>query len=205
MNLYIIQARGLINEALDALSRKGHYHLSQSSQAFLIAKGFADAVCQSSNGKAKIQRNFLQRFSTYWRSVRFALAKYRTDVFSTKRDERSESTFVQRERSDISPVQTELVSGQYGKYPIPWAGNKEISDRLWTNQITGFPYSDRSLHQSCNKLLWRGWRRQDVVNYKFSQWQHLTVDPEGRWWKNFINQASGVWSKHISIYEHYFT
>lgn len=46
----VAKARGLINEALDALSRKGHYHLSQSSQAFLIAKGFADAVCQSSNG-----------------------------------------------------------------------------------------------------------------------------------------------------------
>ena len=47
----LFQARGLVKEALDVLARKGHFHLANSTQEFLIAKGFADIVCNSCDGK----------------------------------------------------------------------------------------------------------------------------------------------------------
>ena len=65
-------------------------------------------------------------FTTYWPSVRSVRVKYRTDVFKYG-DERSELKTVQKQRSDISLVQTEqarsISSLLYGftselNYPI---------------------------------------------------------------------------------------
>ena len=48
---FFFKARGLVKEALDVLASKGHFHLAKSTQEFLIAKGFANIVCQSSDGE----------------------------------------------------------------------------------------------------------------------------------------------------------
>ena len=40
-----------MKEALDVLASKGHFHLANSTQEFLIAKGFADIVCHSCDGE----------------------------------------------------------------------------------------------------------------------------------------------------------
>ena len=47
----MFKARGLVAVALDILANKGHFHLAKSTQEFLIAKGFANVVCQIYNGK----------------------------------------------------------------------------------------------------------------------------------------------------------
>ncbi|XP_028407993.1 uncharacterized protein LOC114530602 isoform X2 [Dendronephthya gigantea] len=46
----VAKARGLVKQGLEVLAEKGHFHLKKSTQEFLIAKGFADIVCQSCNG-----------------------------------------------------------------------------------------------------------------------------------------------------------
>ena len=77
-------------------------------------------------------------FTTYWPSLRSVLVKYRTDVSQVGTEPAMSMisllygfTFI-RSRASLSkssPLQT----------------IREISDRLWTNQITSFPYSNRSL------------------------------------------------------------
>ncbi|XP_046841224.1 uncharacterized protein LOC124435332 isoform X2 [Xenia sp. Carnegie-2017] len=64
----VAKARGLVAVALDILANKGHFHLAKSTQEFLIAKGFANVVCQIYNGA------FIRCLSPV-DSIKFLLAK----------------------------------------------------------------------------------------------------------------------------------